>query len=41
MRASIAANHCFLLSAPFPNDPEKEVAFHWIEQNAATTRRSA
>ena len=39
MRASIAAIIVLLLSAPFPNDPEKEVAFHWIEQNAATTRK--
>jgi len=39
MRASIAAILVLLLPAPFPNDPEKEVAFHWIEQNAATTRK--
>ena len=39
MRASIAAIIVLLLSAPFPNDPEKEVAFRWIEQNAATTRK--
>src|SRR2546422_7442561 len=39
MRAGIAAILVLLLSAPFPSDPEKEVAFRWIEQNAATTRK--